>query len=274
MRAGFLCRFGLAAALQLALAGAALAVDCKTGAAVGVSVAKEEYCDAFVQYKKPGEQPVDDRIANRFPPESPDDLEIRSFAVVISIYNYPNFEVKAEQIVAPVQKDLPNILAFLKEQKFDEIILLKNDQATKEAIDYFLNDYIFRQVKSRKNRARFLFAYDGHGAPGPDDSLPGALALAASRGENDNNPAAVYSLGTLREQLQSISAFTLQAVALLGSCYSGGVLFPNVPQTASSTYALGPGAHAVTAVKANAAVKVDELAWGYAEDSGTVFATR
>src|SRR5260370_32771080 len=125
-----------------------------------------------------------------------------------------------------------------------------------------------------------MFIYDGHGAPGDhptlpgsinptlpgsiNPTLPGSIMLSGSTGSDDPEQEHFYRLSTLRDQLQDIATFTYQSVALMGSCYSGGIFQPSQARGENFTYALSPGAHAVTAAKA------DQLAWTR-PSAGTVF---
>lgn len=153
----------------------------------------------------------------------------------------------------------------MKDQGFDEVIVLDNEHATKDAINYFLEQYLLTQVNDYKGRSRFLFMYDGHGIPGADDRSPGGLALSMATGEADPLPTHSYGLDDLENRLRKIAHLTYHSVALLGSCYSGGVFPINTSLGDNTSFPLSPGAHAVTASKA------DELAWGAPDGKGTMF---
>ncbi|NRP85230.1 Lysozyme M1 [Ensifer adhaerens] len=223
------------------------------------------YCDAFVVYRKPGTSKPDWRIEQLIPKRSDDDLDVRSFAFLVSVSDYPAFQEEKDKVLQSVKADLPRIEAFLKEQGFDEVIVLDNEHATKDAINYFLEQYLLTQVNDYKRRSRFLFMYDGHGIPGADDRSPGALALSTATGEADPVPAHSYGLDDLESRLRKIAHLTFHSVALLGSCYSGGVFPINTSLGDNTSFPLAPGAHAVTATK------IDELAWGAPDGKGTMF---
>jgi lysozyme len=241
----------------------AVAHDCPNGAIVEDKF--QAYCEAFVQFKRRGEQPVDPRINLRFPPPAGNDPEIRSFALLVLIDDYPNFLQASDQSLLSVKHEEDRIVAFVKSQDFDEVVVLKNRAASRDAIEYFLGTYMRDQLTIYKKRSRFLFAYDGHGAPGEAPKLPGSLSLSGSHGEGDTDPDNSYRLSDLQSRLDVLSALAYQSVALLGSCYSGGIFPRGASQPGISTYARAPGAHAVTASKA------DQLAWGESGDGGTVF---
>ncbi|WP_165434994.1 GH25 family lysozyme [Rhizobium leguminosarum] len=223
------------------------------------------YCDAFFVYKKPGTSKSDWRIEKLIPKAKEDDADVRSFAFVVSVYNYPAFTQEKDKVLQSVKADLPRIEAFLKDQGFDEVIVLDNEHATKDAINYFLEQYLLTKVNDYKGRSRFLFMYDGHGIPGADDRSPGGLALSMATGEADPLPAHSYGLDDLENRLRKIAHLTYHSVALLGSCYSGGVFPINTSLGDNTSFPLSPGAHAVTASKA------DELAWGAPDGKGTMF---
>jgi GH25 family lysozyme M1 (1,4-beta-N-acetylmuramidase) len=236
-----------------------------TPCANGASPPKAEWCDFFVEYVPRGQRPIDPRISVPFGPPAPGDPEIRSFAFVVSVSSYDNLiDPKSKDLVG-VRNDLPNIISFLKEQQFDEIIVLKEDKVTPQTIRDIFDQYLFRQIKANQKRSRFLFAYDGHGARSLDPSLAGGLALSSILGDGDIDPNNSFSLEELALKLKTLATFSYQSLALLGSCYSGGALFPERSPNSSTTYSLSPGAHVV------AAAGPDELAISYPDGHGTVF---
>jgi GH25 family lysozyme M1 (1,4-beta-N-acetylmuramidase) len=241
----------------------ALAVDCDGGA----SVTLEFICRTFEHYIPRGARLVDDRIASRFPPAGPDDSGIRSFAFVVSVSKYPNMTEPQDRDLLSVREELPRILNFLRDQQFDEIIVLRDEEATAERIRQVFDSYLIPQIRDQyRNRARFLFAYDGHGARGSDGTtLAGGLALSETRGDNDNEEGRVFELSDLRGRLEKVGTFAYQSLALLGSCYSGGIFTVTSSQGENFSAARGPGAHIVAASRGN------ELAWTLPDRTGTIF---
>jgi len=245
--------------------GNGYARDCPDGVTMPSDMAI--LCDAFVEYVASGTRPVDDRIAKRFPPAGINDPPIRSFAVVVSVWNYPNAVNPKDRALDSIKIDQENLIEFLKEQQFDEIIVLSNDMATPSNIGNVLENYIYPLVNGPyKGRARFFFAFDGHGTIPDDPSLPGGLALSPSLGENDNQPDHVYPLSRLQSDLSAIAAFAYQSLALLGSCYSGSI-FPSSSPTGVMyiTNSQQPGAHVLTAADST------ERAWTGPAGKGTIF---
>jgi len=80
-------------ALALGAPANAWAYDCPNGAYVegADQIELDLRCNAFKQYKKPGEMNVDPAIEAMIPPRPPTNRPIRSFALVVAIYKYDNF---------------------------------------------------------------------------------------------------------------------------------------------------------------------------------------
>jgi GH25 family lysozyme M1 (1,4-beta-N-acetylmuramidase) len=266
-------RFIRTAATAALLAFAAIALtrpavadvhQCPSGAIVKNSK-RIDYCAAFKQFLSPKEATVDRLIEQSVDIDGSLKGKMRSYALIVSVSEYPQFESPADRQLTAVDKDYDDIVAFLKEQGFDEIIVLRNKDATPENINYFLDDYLFQNFSDHRNTARFLFAFDGHGIQGVVPSVHGALALSDTIGDGDPDPKHRYSLDDLGGRLRNLAAVAYETIALLGSCYSGGVFQPHDVGGQDFTYPPGPGAHAITAAKAN------ELAWARQPDKGTVF---
>ncbi len=255
-----LCCLLLASLVSRASADTA---DCTSP--VGAAVPDQAMCGWFRQFIPRGTRPVDPRIEDRFPTATADAPPIRSFAFVVSVSKYPNMEDPSHRDLAAVRTDLPNIISFLREQQFDEIIVLEDEQATNARIRMVFEKYLVPQMSIFGGRARFLFAFDGHGSHSADPTLPGGLALSTIAGENDSDPDNTFPLADLASRLQVVASLGYQSVALLGSCYSGGV-FPRGNSDAQSySYSLKPGAHVVASAKQN------QFAWTLGGTQGTVF---
>ena len=230
----------------------------------GAEVDAEPKCAFFVVFENGSSgKVVDSRISERITKSSPDDAPVRSFALVISISAYPKFKQPSDRFLAPAKNDLKNLTTFLMEQKFDEIILLENENATKLNIDYFLDVYLNAQLDNYKKRARVLVAFTGHGAAGDTPADPGSLVLGdASYAKDYPN---IYRLSVLAPKLTSLATKSYHFIALLGSCYSGGVFPPLANGGDNSFFPSARGAHAVSATKA------DDLAYGLDESAGSIF---
>jgi GH25 family lysozyme M1 (1,4-beta-N-acetylmuramidase) len=229
----------------------------------GAVVPEAAMCGWFKEYVPRGSRAVDPRIEDRFPTASANAPPIRSFAFVVSVSKYPQMDAQHRDLAA-VRTDLPNIVNFLKEQQFDEVIVLEDEAATNQNIRMVFERYLVPQMSIFGGRARFLFAFDGHGSRSADPSLPGGLALSTIEGENDTDPDNSFPLADLASRLQVVASLAYQSVALLGSCYSGGI-FPRSADAQSYSYSLKPGAHVVASAKQN------QFAWTLGGTKGTVF---
>ena len=237
---------------------------CPTGAVVKDN--KDiDYCTAFKQFLKPNEAKIDRVIEQNVDVDGSLKGKMRSYALFISVSEYPSLDSPTDQVLHAVDNDYNDIITFLKEQGFDEIIVLRNKDATPETINYFLDEYLFQNFSAHRNTARFLFAFDGHGLQGVVPTVHGSLALRDTVGDGDPNPKNRYSLDDLSGRLKNLGALAYETIALLGSCYSGGVFQLHDVGGQDFSYPPGPGAHAITAAKAN------ELAWARQQNKGTIF---
>ncbi|WFU50709.1 GH25 family lysozyme [Sinorhizobium terangae] len=221
----------------------------------------DDKCKYFFHYVDDGAMAVDANIAERLKGNL-GDPPIRSYALIVDNNYYPNFALPRDRRLKPAENDLKNLKKFFVEQKFNEIIVLENDQATKDNIRYFLEEYLPEQSKARQKRARIVFAYSGHGAPGNDDE-PGSIVLSAAKNSNDSKN--LLRLNDLATMLVNLSHNTYHFLALIGSCYSGGI-FPMVdPRWGSDNFPKARGAHALSSTES------DKLAYGLTDNDGSIF---
>lgn len=229
-----------------------------------------DYCSAFRQYLKPDEGVIDRKLEAILKNDGSLKGRLRSYAFVVSVSKYPNLQNPDDQVIKGVGAELDTIVDFLKAQGFDEIVVLPEEEASHENIDYFLSDYFltaFRKQKDQDRLARFLFAFDGHGMPGNDPDTHGALALSEATGDDDIDLKHSFFLDDLSARLKNLAVLSYETLALVGSCFSGGLFQPSVHRGDTFFYPNGPGAHAITATKAN------QLAWTSLGGKGTVFFT-
>jgi lysozyme len=254
-----------AALLLLTFAITACGVDRALAADVtcdnGAEVRDAAMCAFFVKRTNPATTVIDDRITSRIPSKD-GDPPIRSFALIVSVHSYPNFADPKDRTLPAAEADLKNLKAFFDQQKFDEIIALEDGAATRDNIDYFLGTYLANQADIYRKRSRIVFAFSGHGAPGDRDG-PGSLVLSHASGTSDF--ANLYMLDTLAPVLRALGRKSFHFVALMGSCFSGGIFTQNDNSGDNIFYAKAPGAHAVSATKAN------DLAYAMQNQSGSIF---
>ena len=180
-------------------------------------------CHFFFLRKPFGQEHTDQRILQRLQDAGADVSLSRSYAVVISISEYPKFESEKDGRLPEAKTDLETLKRFLVDQSFDEIIVVENKDATRQNIDRILGTYLNKQLDLRPKAARVLIAYTGHGAPGdPENKIPGSLVLYEARDSADSDH--LYDLQDLRPKLEKLANKSFQFVTLIGSCYSGGLL--------------------------------------------------
>jgi GH25 family lysozyme M1 (1,4-beta-N-acetylmuramidase) len=248
----------LALAMTVCGSGRAMAdVSCDNGA----EVRDAGLCAFFVKRTNPATTVTDDRITSRIPSHD-SDPPIRSFALIVAVHSYPNFADAKDRVLAAAEADRKNLEDFFDRQKFDEIIVLEDGNATKDNIDYFLGTYLSKQADIYRKRSRIVFAFSGHGAPGDRDG-PGSLVLSKASGATDYDN--LYTLDQLAPVLRALGRKSFHFVALMGSCFSGGIFTQNDNSGDNIFYAKAPGAHAVSAAKAN------ELAYAVKDQSGSIF---
>jgi lysozyme len=219
--------------IQVSVAYVAGAVTCSNGA----EVAKSELCTFFYQFS---DQPreLDPRIGLRVGVTNSD--ETRSMALIVGISSYPKI---AHASILAAKIDTDRLKRFLAEdQKFDEVIVLENDDATAENINYFLNSYLPQRALSFAGKSRFLFAYSGHGIPRAG-AIPASFVLSAATSASDANN--LYSLAHLRTSLENLANSQFHVLALINACYGGNVFSPAQQGNPSVSYE--PGSYALTA---------------------------
>ncbi|WPO42027.1 GH25 family lysozyme [Tardiphaga sp. 42S5] len=192
---------------------------------------------------------------------------MRSFALLVGVSSYPNFPDPKDRELPPAAEDIALLRTFIDDQKFDEIIVLQNSDATKDNLRYFLEVYLNKQLDLYKMRSRVLFAFSGHGAA--DDTsqaAAGKLVLGPASGANDFEH--VYKLDELAPLLRTVGNKSYHFIALLGSCFSGGIFSAVGSGGDNIFYPRAPGAHAVSATRP------DQLAYAFKNEAGSIFFTR
>lgn len=220
------------------------------------------HCRYFVAYTPLGAAKADDRIASRLAGTPTPARPLRSFALVIGIDDYPNFQSVEDRTLPPARNDLANLVGFLKEQQFDEIIVLHNAEATKDNINHFLDVYLNKQLDVFGAGSRVFIAHTGHGGPGSGVGAPGSIILSSATGPRDYPN--VYALNEIAPKLRNLAAKSFHFVALLGSCYSGGIFSAQAAVGSNDWYPGAPGAHAVSSTPH------DDLAYGLGGGNGSI----
>ena len=181
------------------------------------------HCPFFVQFDRQPARPVDARLGDTLGVSQTD--ETRSIALIVAVDNYPHL-AESEQNLSAAAVDRQLLVDYLlQNQKFDEVIVLANADATLENIEYFLDGYLKTRgddfnAADMLSRARLLIAFTGHGRP---DSEPQArdaafiLAGATDLATTTN----VYRMSTLAERVQQLSRHYFHVLTLVNACFGG-----------------------------------------------------
>lgn len=216
---------------------AAIAETCPSGAEVD----SPSRCNYFYQYKRP---PVgrDSRITDRL--GATGDQSVRSIALIVGIDTYKNLPASKRRL-EPARVDVENLRQFFKvDQKFDEVIVLQNEDANRENIEYFLGQYIPQAGIENQKKTRFVFAYSGHGIDSNDTTK---AVFLLSNAKNSNDLGNSYRMNDLRDRLGNIASNYFHVLALINACYGGNVFTRQVGIGGSLNTTEQPGAYAMTA---------------------------
>lgn len=205
----------------------------------GPTVANETMCSYFFYYGSESVTP-DARITSRVKLGTGE--RVRNIALIIGISSYPNFST--DQQLPAAANDVEHLKTFLKDdEKFDEVIVLQNADATKDNIRYFLEDYILQRAAQFNNKARILIAYSGHGVQAVG-GYPPAIVLSNATSLTDGTHA--YPLSLIRTEIENLAGVSFQALALINACFGGNVFAFGIPGgNLSDSYS--PGTYALTA---------------------------
>ena len=172
----------------------------------------------------------------------------RGFAVIAGISKYPLLN-GPHGTLEPAEQDMLKLVAYLRDvERFEDIVLLKDDDMTYENLRYFLQAYIPDQLKANP-KSRFLFAYSGHGF---NDGPEGYLLESRATSMKDRSHA--INLRQLRDFFPQIVRNGHQVLVLINACYGGAFLQRSYGQSDMQLPTL-PGAHAITAGGS------DEVTW-------------
>jgi hypothetical protein len=192
-----------------------------------------------------------------------------AFALVAGVSKYPRMSGAAADLW-PARLDVEKMVAYLEREpeSFNEIVVLLDDDVTSENLGYFLTQYFPRRL-SESRRARFLFAYSGHGMTASNGR--GYLLTSEASSLEDRFNAGI-SLATLRAQFQEIVDTGFQVLALINACY--GVDFHRLSLAFGQEHVPLPareGAHAITAGGAGEVTWHDPSFGGGEGPKGSIF---
>jgi hypothetical protein len=167
----------------------------------------------------------------------------RSFALIAAVSAYPRM-TGASKTLEPAGVDADKLTVALRDQqRFDEIVVLRNADVTPENVRYFLRDYFKRRL-SEFPRSRFVFAYSGHGFSNAEKTNS-YLVLSSAESLNDTYHA--ISLRELKDWMSETVDSGHQAAAFINACYGGSFVERKPFGQTSVRVPRNPGAHAITA---------------------------
>jgi GH25 family lysozyme M1 (1,4-beta-N-acetylmuramidase) len=201
------------------------------------------YCRFFLQFNTDNKAPLDVRIADALQVKSA--TETRSIGLIIAIDKYPNLP---NHDISAAKVDGDRLKEFLiNKQKFDEVIVLRNEDATVDNINYFLDDYLPNRALDFKKKARLLVAYSGHGRSGGANGIGGPQAAFVLSAANDVNGAAnMYKMQNFATSVETLANRYFHVLTLVNACY-GGSFFTNGTPGGNPDAFEKPGSYALTA---------------------------
>lgn len=200
--------------LALTAPAAASVETCLTGPEI-----EERFCHYVVHYNKERKTTSDPRVLQALGTD--DAAKVRSIALIIAVSKYPQLgeELKAASV------DATNLVTFFeKDQSFDEVILLRDEEATKERIEDFLQVYLPSRARRYPEFARLVIAYSGHGSEeikGQAGRAPAAFLLSEASGGSD--VAHTYLMKDLAARVRDLAQSFHQILTLVNACYGGSV---------------------------------------------------
>lgn len=236
-----------AAVTTLLATGASAQPACVAGVAA-------PYCKSFVHYE-PGAKPLDQRIAEGLGVKT--GSETRSIGLIVAVDTYPNLPGANVPAAAVDAQRLTDFL--VKDQKFDEVILLQNGVATKDTIDWFLTVYLPSRALDFPSKARLLIAYTGHGTYETGTSRPDFVLSKATSLTDD--PADLYQMSAFSANVQGLATKYFHVLSLINACY-GGNFFISAMSGGDPNGWNEAGAYALTAGDLKTTVPSINQAWG------------
>ena len=137
----------------------------------------QNYCRFFYFYNSE-RGPADATVADAMK-LSPNET-VRSIFIIAGVNQYDT----TGNNYPPAEVDVCNLVKLAEQQRFDEIIVLRNHDVSLTNVHHFLMTYVIRQ-KSRYDRTRVVFAYSGHGVPSDVNGGRNSLILSEGSDKND-----------------------------------------------------------------------------------------
>lgn len=208
----------------------------------GAPAREERYCRFFVHYSKGSEV---------LPVMVGDFLGItqasqtRSIGLIIAIDSYPNMpghDLSAAAVDAERLQDF-----FINNEGFDEVIVVRNADATPENIDYFIRDYLPNHADDYKGadgqgRARLVIAYSGHGRAETADAQ---AAFVLGSAADPKGSTGVYPMTSFTNAVQHLAPHYFHVLTLVNACFGANIFTVGNPGAAATPTA--PGSFVMTA---------------------------
>lgn len=132
-------------------------------------------------------------------------------------------------------------------QKFDEVILLKDQDASLDNINYFLKEYLPARGTMFDKKARLLIAYSGHGRFGTQNgNSDKAPAFVLSNATDIDGSKGMYEIPALNAQLNILAKRYFHVLTLVNACFGSGLYGMTIGAGNSNSYS-NPGAYAIAA---------------------------
>jgi hypothetical protein len=163
----------------------------------------------------------------------------RSFALIAIVSKYPQMRGMPTTL-PPAQVDGDRLVKeFRDRQKFDEVVILRNEDVTPENLRYFLRDYFKQHLR---DKGRFVFAYSGHGFTN-DQRTKSYVLLTTAESMSDST----HSIGIreLKDWVDEVVDNAHQCLVLINACYGG--TFVDRSAFGPNGVPRNPGAFAITA---------------------------
>ena len=212
---------------------------CKNGAMV-----PDEYCRFFIHYGPEAPGKLDIRISDALKIPDQDAAKTRAIGLIISISKYPllHADIPAAAVDGQRMADF-----LINGQKFDEVILLKDQDASLDNINYFLKEYLPARGMMFDKKARLLIAYSGHGRFGTQNgNSDKAPAFVLSNATDIDGSKGMYEMPALNAQLNILAKRYFHILTLVNACFGSG-LFGMTDGAGNSNAYSKPGAYAIAA---------------------------
>jgi hypothetical protein len=174
----------------------------------------------------------------------------RQIAVLAGVSKYPNLPASLQ--LPPAEHDVEAMATLLIEKlRFDEIIVLKNEDFTFGNLRYVFENYL-PDVLRGSSKSRVLFAFSGHGADFEDSGFLFFPATKTIQAASYTDLTDAVNLTSLKATLAPTIWTAQQFLALINACNGG--YFLDVSAHFGSSVLDERGAHGITAGGAKDAV--------------------